>query len=347
MSRASSSEKTAATSAPVVPKAAGLIRKADLLRSLDHEHDYSFSRPGLTDESPVLQGEFETIVLRPGLVLYRRRVRDLHDMQTSVTVGPGLEIGFLVSGETEVSFGDLDLRLGPRRDNHGRVRNSATVVALAEADTFRRYWRCGREETKVGMSLSPDWLDSGAFPESRALDRVRAFLGRHLAQQSWEPSARAQALAHQIAHPPAFADPFRNLYLEARTLEFATEALMAIAQAPVFAARPLAAREHRRLRELQAWLDASRVETLTLDDIARQAAMSPATLQRAFLAFSGQSLFEYLRSRRLDAARRALEREGASVAQAAEMAGYTSANNFATAFKRRFGCTPRDVRLRL
>jgi AraC-like DNA-binding protein len=42
-------------------------------------------------------------------------------------------------------------------------------------------------------------------------------------------------------------------------------------------------------------------------------------------------------------AREALERDGMSVAQAAYIAGYTSAANFATAFRRFFGTTPENV----
>jgi AraC-like DNA-binding protein len=43
-------------------------------------------------------------------------------------------------------------------------------------------------------------------------------------------------------------------------------------------------------------------------------------------------------------ARQALEQEGRSVGEAADIAGYTSAANFATAFKRHFGITPRQCR---
>lgn len=340
------SVKTANLSAPTAPDVAGIVRKADILRSLDTNHDYRFSRPGLAVSEPVLVGQFETLTLRPGLVLYRRRVRDLHDMRTSVTMTPGLQVSFLLAGETEMSYGQRDVRLGPRRDNQGRIQNPAVVVAMAEADTFTRHWRSGREETKVSMALLPEWLDTGAFAESHALDRVREFRHQHLAQLSWTPSPRAQALAHQIAHPPAFHTPFRQLYLESRAVEFAAEALTCIASEPSLASTPLALREHRRLRELCAWLDSRAAESLTLEEIAHEAAMSPAALQRAFRAFSGQTLFDYLRARRLDAARLALERDGASVAMAAEIAGYSSPNNFATAFKRRFGCPPRDIRRR-
>ena len=59
------------------------------------------------------------------------------------------------------------------------------------------------------------------------------------------------------------------------------------------------------------------------------------------------TVFEYQRGRRLQLAREALEREGASVNEAAWRAGYNSPANFATAFKRHFGITPRQVRARV
>lgn len=340
--RASKTSASAHTAPPAVVCAADLVRSVPLLG-----RDYRFSPRQLEGAEPVLHGEFETLALRPGLVLHRTCVRDLHDMQTSLTLAPGLKIGLLVAGETELSYGSLDLHLGPRRDRQGRLHNPGSIVALAEPDTFSRRWRRGRRETKVSVTLLPEWLDNGAFPESDALDRVREFRQRHLANERWQPSARAQALAHQIARPPELTEPFRSWYLEARTIEFAAEALGAIAQASPPEPPRLTPREHQRLRELQAWLDVRANAALSLDDIAREAAMSPTALQRAFRAYSGQSLFDYLRARRLDAARQALERDGVSVAQAADLAGYAGAHNFATAFKRRFGCSPSRVRLRV
>lgn len=344
-----SSAQTSESSAPT-PEDSSVVRKDQLLRSvLPVGRDYRFSRSQLAAGDAVLQGVFETVELRKGLILQRTNVRDLHDMRTSVTLPPGLKIGLLVAGEAEVSFGRLDLRLGPRRDTQGRLHNRGTIVALAEPDTFARRWRRGRSEAKVSLTLTDAWLDADALPPSHALDRVREFRARHLAHASWEPSPRAHALAHQIVQPPPLLTPFRQWYLEARSLELAGEALLCIAGTVPPPAPRQSAREHRRLRELQAWLDARAAlpPLPTLEEVARQAAMSPAALQRAFRSYSGQTLFDYLRARRLDAARQALEREGVSVAQAAEIAGYASANNFATAFKRRFGCTPRGARLRV
>lgn len=321
------------------------MRKDDLLRTVSPVgRDYQFSLSPLDGSAPVLQGEFESLTLRPGLVLQRTRVQDLHDMTTRLTLAPGLKIGLLVEGETEIAYGGHPLRLGPRRDAQGRLHHRGAVVALAEPDTFTRHWRRGRREAKVSVTLQPEWLDAGALPEGPALDALRAFRACHLARHPWTPSARALALAHQIARPPALAAPFRHWYLEARTLELASEALMAVAGAPSATTGRLTPREHRRLAELLAWIDTQPAAGLTLEAIAREAAMSPAALQRTFRAAHGQALFDHLRTRRLEAARLALERDGLTVGQAAEIAGYRGAHNFATAFKRRYGCTPRELR---
>ena len=53
------------------------------------------------------------------------------------------------------------------------------------------------------------------------------------------------------------------------------------------------------------------------------------------------------REQRLARAWAALEQTGCSVAEVAHGAGYSSAANFSTAFKRRFGISPKLVRARV
>lgn len=74
------------------------------------------------------------------------------------------------------------------------------------------------------------------------------------------------------------------------------------------------------------------------------AGLNPNSLQRVFRAVQRVTIFEYVRSRKLDGAREALERDNVSVGEAAYLAGYTSSANFATAFRRRFGVSPRQIR---
>lgn len=324
-----------------------LIRREQLTQDVDLVgHGYHFGGRPLQTAEAVLEGRFQVHQLRPGLILQRTRVRDLHDMETSLTLKPGLKIGLVVEGQTELSMGHLDFNLGPRRDDRGRMQNTGVLVSLAEPDQFRRRWRRGRLESKVSLTLLPEWLEQAGGHDDQAMDRVRDFQSRHLNQVDWQPSARAQALAHQIVHAPAPGGLLEQLYLESRAVELIAEAVALITKLPQGMDAGLRPREHRRIRELQALLDSGAADSWGLARIAQHAGMSASSLQRAFRAYSGHSLFDYLRGRRLDAAREALTREGASVAQAAELAGYGSAANFATAFKRRFGQTPSSLRAR-
>jgi len=55
------------------------------------------------------------------------------------------------------------------------------------------------------------------------------------------------------------------------------------------------------------------------------------------------SAFKYIRQRNLERAMVALDRDRISVKEAAFLAGYSSAANFSTAFRKAFGRTPRQV----
>lgn len=77
--------------------------------------------------------------------------------------------------------------------------------------------------------------------------------------------------------------------------------------------------------------------------IARAAGVSASGLQRLFRVSENQSIFEYVRMLRLERAFAALSSGEVTVQEASAIAGYSSAANFSTAFRRQFGTTPRDI----
>ena len=82
---------------------------------------------------------------------------------------------------------------------------------------------------------------------------------------------------------------------------------------------------------------------LPVDAIAREVGVGLPTLRRLFSDGFGCTLTDYIRDRRLDAARNILE-EGGAVSAASASAGYSSPKNFSTAFRRRFGTSPSQIR---
>ncbi|WBS00405.1 helix-turn-helix domain-containing protein [Pseudoduganella sp. SL102] len=84
------------------------------------------------------------------------------------------------------------------------------------------------------------------------------------------------------------------------------------------------------------------ISALSMADIARAIGTNPVSLQALTRRAWGCSVFERLRMLRLERAHDVLMR-GGSVADAAAVAGYSAATNFATAYRRRYGCTPRQA----
>ena len=101
--------------------------------------------------------------------------------------------------------------------------------------------------------------------------------------------------------------------------------------------------EHQRLENIRKLLEQSPEKEYTLNGLAQQAAMSQSSLRSKFRQAYGCTIFDYLRDCRLALAHRYLL-EGHSVQQAAWMSGYQHATNFSTAFRRRYGMPPVDIR---
>ena len=304
-------------------------------------------------------------VLRPGLHLHADDVADTQDFTASGEMEAGLRIVVLLEGSVDVSYGPRRVALSsaagaavPRTRAPGPASPRALLVSVAQPERFERRARGGAYARRVSVGLGAEWLEQVAGPS--ASDAIDDFRRQHLAMHHWQPSARIAALAEQITRAPDLSPLLLHLYLESRALELVGEALASLDQhasgpapAPVPAPAPMPSalrllpHEHRRMRDLHAFLQTEGAIDLSLDALARQAGTNANSLQRHFKAVYGTTVFGFVRESRLQRARQALERDGFSVAQAALVAGYNSAANFATAYRRRFGMPPKLARGRV
>lgn len=299
--------------------------------------------PGCAPSDPTLRAHLaRSRLLRSGLLLHWEDAHEPSDLVVHSEIDAGLRIVLLLEGAIDVSYGPQRVSLSSER---GCAQ--AALVALARPERLTRRAHCGVYSRRVNLSLSPCWLDQADTP-SKAVDH---FMRRHLALQRWSVSPRAAAIAEQIVHPPRLEPLLLSIYLESRVLQLVGEALTTLgpanenpAPSGSIALRP---REHQRIRELHAWLASGQADGLGLDEIARRVGVNTNTLQRQFRAIFGTTIIDHLRECRLLRARQALEHDGATVGQAATLAGYTSPANFATAFRRRFGFAPKMARARV
>lgn len=296
----------------------------------------AFAVTDLAAGQPLVTGKVRGCEIRPGLYVHCADVENLRDFPLQVDEVEGIHITLLLKGRVTVSFGAVPVTLACGSRN-------AVIVCLREPVRFVRHGRCGDHEGKVTITLGREWFARASELYAR-LQSGPAVACVH----DWSPSPRALMLASELLYPQETDANLLPLYLEVRVTEIVSEALGHLAtpgmRRPVQGGTGhLSPRQHLRMRALRDRLDADPHLSLSVAELARESGLSVSTLQRKFRAAFDVSVMAYVRQLRLERARMALEREGVSVQEAAGVAGYGCAENFATAFRRQYGCSPKQV----
>ncbi|WP_231584796.1 helix-turn-helix transcriptional regulator [Bordetella pseudohinzii] len=272
----------------------------------------------------------ETHELGAGLVLRRMDWRDVQGIALRSQEGPGLHIVMALSGGADLSVEGVVLARRASLAGHGLAWSTPASFELL------RQSRRGDIERAVMLSVSPPWLAARLRPDG-ALRQLAPLQPRR-----WPLSRNGLARLQQLLHPPRQDPDLLPLYLEARALELLREAASVLGQ-PSATANPLSRRKFLRMAQVRELLESGAADEWSLAQIAARYHLSVNTLQRHFRAAWNSAVDEYRRDARLRRARAALERDGVSVARAAEIAGYGSPANFSTAFRRAYGIAPRQA----
>lgn len=335
-----------------------------MVRRLDFNiPGYRFESSPVGGNEPVLEGRMRMVQLQPGMSMHGTEVVDLHSMVSRVNLPAGLRVVIVLAGEVDVRIGGQRVNL---RANSSAALPSAAIVSMPEDALFERQWQRGRWERKLALHLTPEWLrhngwlnEQGQLSEpSRPVEAGRRptclNFPNTLCILPWQPSPHALALAEQLlCQPEDPTDELNRLRLSSRALELLYEALASLrtdaGRVPA-AQGNLKPRDQDRMLRLRNFIDAEIQQPASrpvhIEELGRRFGLSASALQRQFRCTFGTSVNEYRRAMRLHQARTGLE-QGLSISQAADLAGYTSAANFATAFRRQFGISPKCISSRL
>ena len=100
----------------------------------------------------------------------------------------------------------------------------------------------------------------------------------------------------------------------------------------------------RHLLRAKDLVDARYFEPVTVADMARAAALSPAYFSREFRRTFGESPHQYLLTRRLERAAALLRNTDRTVTEICVAVGLSSLGSFTTSFRRMYGTAPLDYR---
>lgn len=83
----------------------------------------------------------------------------------------------------------------------------------------------------------------------------------------------------------------------------------------------------------------------TIRELAKMVCMSETVLKASFKMFFGITIYGYLFDYRMNIARKILPNNAFTIAEIAQKSGYEYPSHFTTAFKRKFGITPKEFRI--
>jgi len=291
--------------------------QADLLRYGEtYALEYRFPESHHADNTnhSVLKGHVNALSTRQSMRFVHSDV-DVLETYESTTLNPDpLLMIAVLEGKISLKLGSDTIHLNQQTALTLQLPKEALLEAFQGPDQHLKV---------ITLSLSKEAMDHlQADPKSR-----------HLCQHWPIPTHLVQGF--QVTQHPS---PFSSLMLEGLSLQLLAHGLSRSSYQPPSHQR-LTPSERRRLELVRSLLEDHPEQDHSLTGLAALAAMSPSSLRSKFKSLYGQSVYHYLKSRRLEQAR-SLLLNGYSVQQVAHQVGYGHASNFTTAFRAHFGQSP-------
>ena len=302
----------------------------DLFRQV--EADASFYRMlGSTgEEAPaVLRGGFFIESFRSGLHIHATDAVEQSDTVTELRLDPQVSVSIVFAGAPLAAIDGVEL---------DGAQAGGLIWSVARPALLRRTIRTGQTVKKVNVSVSKGWIEEFLGPDVGQDHTVRQLAESHLEIHHWRPAADTVQFARKLLECLGSDGLLNRLSLEMLALGVLRDAFASIGQPEG------SSEDSDRAALVHRYISDNLQGTLTLTSIAAANGMSVSTMQRVFKEAYGVPVVDHLRRARLDLAQKDLIEEHLPIQQAAHIAGYTSAANFATAYRRVFGHAPSEAR---
>ncbi|UUX49025.1 AraC family transcriptional regulator [Nisaea acidiphila] len=288
------------------------------------------------EEAPVvLRGEFFIADFRSGLHIHATDAVEQSNTATELALEPHMSVSVVLDGATSAAIDGVPLNLSvPKGAEAGGL-----IWSVARPARLKRTIRRGQRIQKINISVSAAWIEDFLAHGEAPNRMLSQFSSTHLAIRSWRPAFDTVLGARKLLDCLGSEGSLNRLSLEMLALRILRDAFESIE-------RPANGQPgNDRALLLRDYIAENLSGELSLNSIAAATGMSVSTMQRVFKDAFGVTVVDHLRRARLEIAHRALVEDGMPIQQAAFLAGYSSAANFATAYRRIFGRAPSEARL--
>ena len=272
----------------------------------------------------------------PAISLAGGTLRFGRDERVQERLEPGLKLVLVLDG---------DLRYSVRGAASTRVSGPALHLSVCQ-DAMGMEHEFGAHQSLRFVSLRTglDHLrDAFAMDPAQLAGLLRAprAVGAY-AEANMRADRKLEALGHQMLACPV-QGALRRMYLSAKALELTALALGALQPAEQGApVRGLTRADVERLHHARDLVAANLQDPPSLPELARRVGVNVNKLTTGFRKLFGQSVYAYVRERRMEQAQVLLAEGAYTVSEAAYACGYTD-SHFTKAFLRRYGVLPSSV----
>lgn len=290
-------------------------------------------------DQPVVRGGLTAVEGLSGIQLQCCRHAQVQTCEVQTVLPPGLVLVYLLCGLVKFSLNSKQFQLRATYDSP-----VALAFNLTEPTEFKRQLLAGSYQEKIVVTLTPACARKTAVRDEFRPLRT-SVLEQHFFHCRWRPGEDQIRDCRQIlAESNHIGMPLTQ---EAAVLLLVQSSLMTLLseQLCYSATSTQAIHPAVRVRHYINEVLARHGPTtpVSLSGIAAQLNMSTSKLQRMFKLHHNTTVMNYIRTQRLIAAREAICQRGATIGEAAFMAGYRHSSNFCLAFKKAFGKNPGEI----
>ncbi|WP_420548034.1 helix-turn-helix domain-containing protein [Curvivirga sp.] len=314
------------------------LKVSDLDEILNDDNCFG-SKPAIKkkaefQDKTIIRGSILNSNYKSGFRIHTTDIIEVRDYDVTATLGPAISIIIMLAGHISFARDGVETVLeandGPKGYFISRNKHIEWTRHIKKDNLIR----------KVVVTMNHEFvtqdLDINVSAEKwqKIVDEPNP--------QMWRPSSKVLAIAERLIRPTEENPMVKNLAQQTAALEIITEALQHV----------LSEKEENltstdnvsKALRIKNYVDQNIEQDMSLDQLSVDLGVSVNSLQRYFKAEFNQPLMGYIRERKLLMAHEAMERDNLTIAQAAFLAGYNSAANFSTAYKKKFGFSPSLIR---
>jgi len=295
---------------------------------------------GLSTEKPL----FKMISVKPGMTLLTSRVTLASAMRIRFDMGPSpVQFHCCLKGRCRHRFDGLPT------DNRELWTRPGTFTASYPSRTRGECeMRGGEDHLMVGIHVDPELILKVLTPSGKQFQKRPGLLSTwnrtspFIFQTGISPAM--ETLAHQIVDGPPLHLP-RSLFYESKALELLALQLAKVEQADAqdCSLPPRKRGDRERILDARNHLIQRLKTPPSPEELAHITGLNLFKLKSGFKDLFGMTIFDYIRSQRMETAKQCLERKEMNVNETAWEVGYTNVSHFIRAYKKQHGVKPGEI----